>query len=1180
MLQAKNDAFCWNEGQTSALNAPRRNLLVSAAAGSGKTAVLTERIFRLLTDEKDPIPFSEIVAITFTRAAAASLKEKLSRRIDEAIASDPKNALYRRLSLELPHAAISTVHSFCMRIIRENTARLSLPQGLTLADEATCDRMQKSAMRRALNAVFDDTRKRDDSMQEALSTVFYLITSEKKHEITDLPLKLYHQLMALEEGVSKLDDLTREAKADLAAWEAGKTTFFGTPAGRLGREQATLLLRTLNGRIETYLAAFPEEEQALLLHAHALRDSIRVAASVLEDGDFERFSAFARNFTPERYTNKTKSVPTSSPLGKLLKDFYNNKIKTPFVNLCGDYDQNVDKLLSEEARRIRVQEIFCEILTEFDALYRREKLAAALLDYSDLEHYALKVLRTAETPYCRALFVDEYQDTNRLQDTIFRACTQNGGFFFFVGDVKQSIYRFRYAAPELFLSYKNNFPDLHAEDVQDAPLGKSVFLSENFRSDRGVIDFANRVFSVLMNDNTQKSERLYAEKDHLKKGKLSEKDEPVEFLLLDRKTDPDSKLGEEALIAERVLSLIHKEGRAPEEIAVIAYTNTFLIKLRKSFLKAGIPVNQANAELMDAVETEGLTAILKTLHNPLSDIPLASLCTSKLFSLSSDELLKLRAYSQGTLWDALVTASDASNLAPIAESARKIVHFVTVWREKSRRMPLSEFLLALLHRGGVLAALSYGEDKRRESLLKLYREAQTFEQGSRRTLGEFLNYLKSRREQSTQAESDTEVHKGYVTLMTVHKSKGLEFPVCIFAQLGRQTRRENGLFLDLSRGIYHRLYDADRHAFSSTLADKIARREENEACREEAKRLLYVGITRAAEKLILIDGKDTDTAKRFSECGVFPHLPEECIHSHDLLAPSNLLFYSLRDDEALKTFGEGFLPDSASRQTVVCPTYRLSVIGHDTLLSPENALEKLQEHSAPAPCFSAEDAERLAAHLKAYERRTEEEFLPSKLSVSELLHLDASADEEHATHLSFRAEDRSGARRGTAMHAFMQFCDFAAAKANVETEASRLAEFAFLSEEQAKDLNFYALARFFDSETFAEIEKSPRIKRELRFNVFLPIRDVLALERDGDVLIQGVIDCFYEKEDGTYAILDFKTDAVNEQTGEQILLARHRKQLLLYAKALKELTGKDVSSAALYSFALARKIEVPLTEAL
>ncbi|MBQ2730958.1 MAG: UvrD-helicase domain-containing protein [Clostridia bacterium] len=1177
--------FSWNKGQSAALGAPRDNLLVSAAAGSGKTAVLTERIFRLLTDSEQPLKFSDIVAITFTRAAAASLREKLAERLSRAVAENPENTLYRRLQMELPHAQISTVHSFCMRIIREHTASLGLPSGVRLADDAARDRLQKNCMRRAMATVFSRENETGEEETSALESAYYLITSERQKEITDLPLRLYDKLMALEEGVTKLSDLTEEAKCDLALWASGEGSFFDTSAGRLGKEQATLLLYTLLGRLKVYFSVFPEEDAAdesVLAHAHHLQRAVTVAKELLNDGSFEEFVRYLKNFTPQTYANKSKTVTRSSPLGKLFKDFYDTKIKEPFVALVSDYSQDADALLTEERRRILTQSVFERLLSVFHDLYREEKRKAKILDYSDLEHLALKVLSPsaptayAPTAYCRALFVDEYQDTNRLQDALFRACVQKDGFFFFVGDVKQSIYRFRHAAPELFLSYKNHFPDLeHAENLADLPLGKSVFLSENFRSDAAVINFANRVFDVLMNDNAREDDRMYAEADHLKKGKTSEKGEGVEFCFIDQKT-PGTKTKPEAFIVERVLKLIHEEHRRPEEIAVIAYTNPYLSRLRREFLKAGIPVVAANGELFESTEVQGLVSALKVIENPLSDIDLVSLCTGPLFSLSSDELFKIRLYADGPFYDALCCAASETNLAPIALRAREVKAKLELWRRMRQNTSISAFLLSLFHEEGLLSALSRGESLRRENLFKIYREACDFEVGEQKTLSDFLTYLQNRKDQSSQSESDAEVHPGTVTLMTVHKSKGLEFPVCILAQLGRQTKNETGTILDVSRGLYHRRYQAKHHLFTSSLSDKIVRRQENEAAREEAKRLLYVGITRAAEKLILVDTKATDVQKRFSESGVFPYLPGECIHSRDLQIPGNLLLYSLREDEELFRFAQGFVPASDRRQSVVCPTFTLTVVGYDTLLSPEEVQKNVSKKADAVPTFSEADAKALQTSLAAHQRRTNEVRLPTKLSVSEILHLDDDK-KQHKTRLSFGTEDRRAAELGTAMHAFMQFCDFSSAKVSVEAEAARLCDLAFLSPKQA-DLNFLSLSRFFDSETFREIEKSPRVEREKRFNVFLPTSAVFREQSEGDILIQGVIDCFYEKEDGTYAILDFKTDAVNLKTGEETLLSRHAKQLRLYRLAVEELTGKRVSTLSVYSFCLGKTINVPLSE--
>lgn len=1184
-MAEETKVISWTPSQEKALRPVRENLIISAAAGSGKTAVLTERIFRLLTDEKDPVSFSELVAITFTRAAAASLREKLSRRIERAVAEEPQNALYRRLLLQLPHAAISTVHSFCMSLIRENTALLKTGPNPTLMSDAQKDRMQKECMHKALSDLFDKQENRTDDERDTLSAVYYLLyQGQRTPEMTALPLSLYGQLMALEEGVGKLQDLCRASREMLNDLKRGVLNFFDTPTGNIAREQMLLSLGTILPRFETYFSFFPKEEaenESALPHAHALCNAARTAHRLITEGNHPAFVRLTETFVPVRYQNKCKEMEAKEK--EDAKSFYDKKIKEPLLLLFKQYGIPEQTLLEEEEKRLCVQEVFSDLLQHFHTLYTEKKRARALLDYNDLEHLGLQAIRLGKTRRVRALFVDEYQDTNRLQDVLFRECVKKSeGFFFFVGDVKQSIYRFRNAAPELFLSYKNAFPDIDAPELQstdDAPdaLGKSIFFSENFRSDENIISFANHVFSVLMNDNENEADRLYTASDVLRKRKREEHNLPVEFNLIDSDASLTNRTQNELnFLCARIRKLLQEEGKRPEDIAVISYDNRYLNLLRRTLRRAGIPVKDGNYALLENTEVKTLIAILRAVQNPLSDIALVSLCTSPVFSFSSAELQHLRSYSDGAFWNALSRCAEEHNLSAAAKRAREVLSFLEYWNNEAQHTRLSAFLLRLFHKGNVLSALCRADENRRDNLLKIYWEACNFEVNGRRTLTEFLSYLTDRETQTSQSESDAQVQKGFVTLMTVHKSKGLEFPVCIFTQLGRVRRAKSGPFLDPARGLYHHLYDARHHYFYPTASEKILSRLRDEEESEESKRLLYVGITRASEKLILVDAQKKSIRDRFATGGILPYLAAGAIHSRELNSPSDMLLYSLRHDDGMREALKRY--DAQSILTQECQTFHLHLIPPNTIPAPEDAPVVSAEKSAAATLDEAEIA-AVRRSFEALEKRKTQILRPAKLSVSELLHMNDKNDLQQKSTLSFTREERLGAERGTAMHAFMQFCDFDLARRCCETEAARLYDLAFLTKEQAENLNFYALSRFFDSACFKEMEQSPSLRREMRFNVFLPLCTLLDTEDEGDVLVQGVIDCFYEKEDGTYAILDFKTDAVKQENGEQVLLARHSKQLTLYARALAELTGKQVTSLYLYSFALGKRITVNLPTA-
>ncbi len=1190
-MAERENVLRWTDSQDLAIRAERKNLIVSAAAGSGKTAALTERIFRLLTDENDPIPLSEIVAITFTRAAARNLKEKLSHRIARAQAENPKDTRLYRLQMQLPYANISTVHSFCLRIVEENAELLGLPARLRLGEEATLFEMQTECMTRALHELRSPRAGETPEETRAKAILYKVFGAAGKSE-TEAPKKLYDRLRSLEDGIGHLSTLLAEQEKNLADMKAGTLPLLDSALGELIRKQILYTLNQLNGKLHSYFSQFPVDERsnaALLPAAVQMKSELEKLLAVCSDhaADYEDVRTAFSNIALKNYKNDSDSVPHNTPQGAALHELYKTILKE-LKTLKKNFGTDADTILRQEEVRLFVSRELYRLLVSFETLYNEKKREKGILDYSDLEHYGLLALKKlqengAATSYCRALFVDEYQDTNRLQDEFFRKCIGKDGFFFFVGDIKQSIYLFRNAAPELFLGYKNGFP-LYQENEEgdEEALGRSIFFSQNFRSDETVINFANDVFRVLLNDQTEESQRMYAKEDELdfSKQKGTCRNLPVEYYLVDNdKSDSPERRDEYTLVIDKIRHLIEVEKRRPEEIAVIAYSNRTLTTLRSLLIQSGISVAPGSPELLTRPEVTHFTALLSAVCDPFDDISLVALCTSPLFSFSSEELSDVRSKADGAFFNALMIAGDKSFTTPVSERSREVLDFLDLWQDYARTHTPSETVLHLLRSTGILEAISEGDDRKRENLLALYQLSRNFGSGSATTLSDFLSFIDSGRSIESPSASDPQPREGFVTLMTVHKSKGLDFPVCIYMSLSKDPVSEPALFLNLKHGLFLKDLAPNSNLFVPTVPYRATKRLQKEERLEEEKRLLYVGITRTIEKLILIDvlkGNQGNAKKLFADVGIFPPLPDGAIHSHELSRPDQLLLYSLRDDAALCSFAAEFSEKgtyTTGTDGIACRNFRLHVLSSSDLPTlPQKAEAHATAASPVSARFAPEREQELVRALNAEAERRNATLAPSKLSVSEILHLDKTP-ENGKTHLSFSSDDRVGARHGTAMHAFMQFCDFAAAKTSPETEAARLADRAFLTKEQAEGLNFLALSRFFSSGTFAEIEKSPRVKRELRFNVFLPAEKLLKTG-EGEILIQGVIDCFYEKEDGTYAILDFKTDAVNPKNGEDVLRDRHAKQLRLYALALKELTGKDVTKLALYSFSLSREIEI------
>ncbi|MBR4961875.1 MAG: UvrD-helicase domain-containing protein [Clostridia bacterium] len=1250
--------------QSKAVHYPDGNLLLSAAAGSGKTATLTGRILYLLETEQARL--SEMLIVTYTRAAAAELRGRIGRKITEAAKTNGSRKMARHLT-DLPGAQISTIHAFLYRTLRPSFSALGLSPDFTIGDEAIIEAQRTEAMRDTLDDFYAGGN--DDFIRLADA----LAGSRDAEALDKTLLSMYTRLTAAGETP---DALYRYA--DMLETDEG---FFAMPQSSPIRNRLRLAFshyKTVVADLRQCFDGITEEKYGPA--ADWLTDWLNSAERALDTGSYDSVRAIITAYAPPRLaTLPAKYATDVSENFKAVRD----AIKKDVVRFADSFFADPGPLAEESLHRTAaLLRTAAGVLDAYENAFRTRKMSRSLLDYNDLETLALRLFIAPDGSPTdaaretgrrfRYIFVDEYQDTNRVQDAIFRALSSECPRFM-VGDSKQSIYRFRGAEPSVFARYRDRWPTVSPEepDSADASVpfeaeeGRCLFMSENFRCDRTVVDFVNLVSDFLFPGSAMP----YAPEDALVFAKGEDGNIPAEIVIVEDAPLPEEedRDPEAEYTADRIAAMLtdpHGEKPlTPDDIAILLRSpDTNGNAYRDALIRRGIPVRMPGGEyLFSSPAVLLVMCLLYTADNPLCDIPAAGAMHSPLFGFATHELVQLRAWSRKTLaarygwegdmplycivqmaadpdWifspvedeptpaeetadepDGLQIAMDAwasenpwtedplsdeEDTAPATEEepaadpeeslpeallAKCCVFHAAVSKLRNLvcGMRADRFLEELFLQYDLFDLPEIRDNPmEKNNLQTLYDMARRFESGSFGGVGGFLNYTK---ELQKQKQEGAEEALPAVTILSIHKSKGLEFPVVFVSACskGRNNRDETGdILFDADLGFGMRLPDTGGYARCGTaLRSAIAEKKRLESVEEEM-RVVYVALTRARNRLI-VTGKEKDPEAFLEEC----RFAAEFASPYSITGSCTYL-------EWILTAAIAHGPD---------PCWKLTLA--DLQENEETAAAPL-----PEPDTAEEDWDtRLAGNLDFVYPWAYLSGIPAKLTVSRLspeildedenplqLTLDSPGGEADAeadtiqeiplpSFMTGEPATLSAAQRGTATHQFLQFADFAALAENgVEAELNRLTEHHFLPESAAAGVYITQLERFRRSDLFRRICASPFVHREFRFNApmdawkFTEDPDLAeVLRRDGvRLIVQGVVDCVFRDEDGALTLVDYKTDRPtaeeykNPALADDRFLARHRLQLSYYREICAALFGEEIRRTVLYSTALGREIVV------
>ena len=1150
--------------QKNAVDARDRNLIVSAAAGSGKTAVLVQRVIKMITAPEAPVDVDKLLIVTFTNNAAAEMKSRISDALSKKLLEQPNNAnILRQMSL-LNNASISTIDSFCLNLAKENAFNLGINQEFSVLDEAQAQIIADSAINSVLESFFEEKDKDFISLVEMLSPPKddkALISA-----IKNLHNYIYAQPFPLKWLADKIEMYNPSAELEDSDW-------YKYLGGYLldGIDCAKELLNSCYGFLiaddeayDRYVETLDDDAALISSLESAVGNGWDTAAEAFKNAKFIT-QKYVRGYTPP-YKEEVASRRS------IYKNII-NKLSDVFCASQADFK-------ADNAALYPVLKTLYKVVEAFDNEYYKLKEEENSFTFSDIEHFALKLLvshdedgklvksalaKDLESRYYEIL-VDEYQDTNEAQDLLFELLS-NGQNRFMVGDVKQSIYRFRLAMPFIFNSKKELYPLYSSEDNESS---SKIILDKNFRSRKGVCELTNFLFSTFMSKKT--GELDYTSEEYLNcEADYPETDIPSAYInILSNVKGAEADKNEAVYVASVIQKKIENKEQIYDNGALrdIRYSD-FVILLRsvknhistysEALTERGIPVICDNSSnLFDNNEIKMLLSFLKVIDNPQQDVPLLAVMMSPLYGFTPDELAQIRlddVNKSANFYNSVILSE--------ADKVQRFLKEIEQFRNIVVTMSVASFIRYICEIKSIFAfayALGNGE-QRCKNINKLIELAEFFDSTENVGLTSFMRMIDKLENGDKSVESAT-VNSGCenaVTIMSVHHSKGLEFPVVILAGTNHKYNYDDlrrNLLLNPKYGLGVKLHNEEQLYQTETIPYNALKNINKTAAMSENLRVLYVAVTRAKEQFISfvtvdnLESKINSLAPNIAEGGINPFLCRNINSDGDLLLLAGLIH---KNGESLRRMSE--------------ININIKQVDFDLPIEIISSVDDIeQSESADRAFASDETVNEIRNRLSFRYDREQLAVIPAKQNASDLDESVKKPEYFVSSKPAFLSQKGlTPSERGSAMHAFMQFCNYNSARSDLEAEITRLTEEGFITAEQAASLNRKELSQFFSSALADRMFNSLKIHREIKVSAFV---DAVAdcSDMSDRVLIQGIADCVFEEDDGL-VLVDYKTDRVSD---EEELLNMYRNQIAFYKQAVSKVLRKPVKDAMLYSFCLSK----------
>lgn len=1261
----------WTNEQLDAITARDCNLLVAAAAGAGKTAVLVERIIKKITDINNPVDIDRLLIVTFTNAAATEMRERIATAISDVLDKNPDSHLIQRQMALLGKASITTIHSFCMDVIRSNFQAIEIDPNFRIADETESTLMKLEA----LNDLFEEQYERQDNKE-----FFDLLESyggnRDDQAIMDMVLNLYTFIQSSPWPetwlIEKTEALKIPAGTDFAASIWGKVLLSSVKIELNGLAnmlaQALDMIKTGMGP-EKYLPVFQEDLSIIKNLERIIDHSMNHQSQAIWDNVYESLDSISFSTLPR--LSKTDDKYSQEELIERVKKIRDNvkarikKLKEKIVT-AGSADCISD--LNFIYPKIKA---LASLVTGLSLRYAEKKSKKAVVDFNDLEHFCLRILSKTDDegnikPSDVALsyrqrfieiMVDEYQDSNLVQELIINMISKAGTEkpnVFMVGDVKQSIYRFRQARPELFMDKYNRY------STEKGKPFRKILLYKNFRSRNNVVNAVNFIFKQIMSVNA--GELDYTQDEALNPGASFpdlesenaicggvtelhliqtgvEADTTDDSWQEDTETDTNSDESSDEILdniqcearmaARRIQCLMSpdKDGKSfyvydkvRKEYRKVEYRDiVILLRTTKKWADvftdeltlAGIPVfADTGSGFFKTIEVQVMLSLLQIIDNPYQDIPLLSVLRSPIASFSTDDLTDLRLLEpKGPLFDGLIKLSEKEEGEACNKAGEFLVKLIK-WRELSLYISTDQLIWKLYNDTGYYGFVGAmpGGEQRQANLRILFERAKQFEETSYKGLFNFISFIERLRSSKGDMGSAKILSENdnVVRIMSIHKSKGLEFPVVILSGCGKRFNLQDmndSILLHQDLGFGPDAVDYNtRLSWPSAAKEAIRVKIKAETLSEEM-RVLYVALTRAREKLI-ITGAVGDAAKMAKKWMSASNCNSEKLPDYEMLNCSSYLDWicpaiirhkssdRLRQVASMENQYKGLLLDDSSQWSIELWN-KNDVTGDKEVeqIKDNEFLQWLDSHNNLKDDVLFNEIER---RLKWEYPYTDASAIPAKISVTELKRrFNTQSDPSETLLSSYETnlvkkpgflEEKKGlgsAEKGTIMHFIMQHLDLPALKEKTIREAvieqvNHMADKDLLTRNQIESIDLSLVCNFFNSDLGNRMLESIKISREIPFNIEIPCKDLNKACSDSikeeSILLQGVIDCCFEEDDGI-VLIDYKTDNIKTDY-ENIVRDRYKLQMDYYAKALEKLTGKKVIEKCIYMLKAGKTIKI------
>lgn len=1184
----------WTAQQQKVIDQRDADILVSAAAGSGKTAVLVERIIQKVTDDKHPIDVDRLLVVTFTKAAAGEMKERIMAALDEKVRQFPGNQHFvKQLSL-IHKAQITTIHSFCMNLIRDYFYVLGIDPNTTPGDEGRLSAIRKEVLDDLLEEAYEKKEEDFINLIEAYSP------GKNDDIISEYILRLYENARSHKEPEKWLDEAEQNISVETIE------DFQNAPFIKM-------ILRDAKISIDGAVALMKEALELAYLpegpyfYEKTLKKDMEIISSFQEADTFsELCETFLKMEKPRLSGRKKKTDIIDEGLQEQCKTL-RNRAYDLISDIGGAYFYQKEEEIFHELKRIKSPLTgLINLSREFMVRYDEKKKNENIMDFDDMEHFALqlliedydkdgnpipsKIAREKSDNY-EEIYIDEYQDSNYIQDAILRSVSkeyEGGHNMFMVGDVKQSIYSFRLARPELFLEKYHGYQK-KGEEYQ------LIELRNNFRSRSEVLTFVNDIFYQIMHEDLGNIE--YTQSVALVPTMQFEDgcDAKTEILLLEdegvKESEEDAITLEAKMIAARIHEMVDGEepmmvtGKDEDGNSVLrkARYSDIVILLRsmkgnaeviqKELMNAGIPAF-ANSQkgYFDTVEIRTLLSMLSVIDNIYLDIDLAAVLRSPMIKMSEEELARLKVDGgEESLYQCLIKTKDQM------EHAQKALELLDQLREAKTYLPLTQLIWLVLEKTGYyhyVGAMPEGK-KRQGNILMLIEQAKAFESNQMKGLFHFVRFMEQCKEYDMDyGEANTmSEDQNLVRISSIHKSKGLEYPIVFVSKIHQKFNLRDGNGKMIFHGDYFigaDYIDPIHRTKQATILKNMIRSQMRKESLGEELRVLYVAMTRAKEKLILTGIK------------------KEAI---DWSAKNNLTAIDLLIGKSYYDWIKEALP------RIPVQDYRLKIYTLEDLLWKQEGEELLHEMNRQIFYERLEDdiPTQAVADLKqmfSYEYRNKEETKGQlKYSVSEIKRMSQEVEKEEQLYSTIHQEKEkrvpsfikeskkiSAASKGTVIHKVLELIDFSKnyTMKSLNEEIKEWIKQGKLKPEYDKVIYRKEILSLLKSELgkrMQQASKNKKLYKERQFVIGIPFSQMnKEAKTDDQIVVQGIIDVYFEEEDG-FVLLDYKTDKILEGE-EALLIKRYHAQMESYRQALEKITGKKVKESYIYSVTLQKTILV------